>query len=43
MTEKIETELKELDDASIANVSGGVYLPLPVNPLIGWIIRKLAE
>lgn len=31
----------ELDAAQVEQVSGGVMVPLPVSPVINWIIRKL--
>ena len=38
-----ETGMTELDDASIAYVSGGrIILPGPIYPPIWWIIRRLA-
>lgn len=31
----------ELDASQVDQVSGGVMVPLPVSPVVNWIIRKL--
>ncbi len=36
-----EKTFSELDHSQIEQVGGGVMVPLPINPVVNWIIRQL--
>lgn len=36
-----EKTFAELDLAQVDQVGGGVMVPMPINPVVNWIIRQL--
>lgn len=36
-----EKTFAELDATQVEQVGGGVMVPLPINPVINWVIRQL--
>lgn len=39
--DRAERTFTELRPAQVDQVGGGVIVPLPINPVVNWIIRKL--